>query len=277
MIGFGKAAPQRRVTDVAVATSDRLERFGFSFERGGAHIARTMMLEDLSVLVSYVAQPEPTKTDYLRAVTEENCLGKRSGRTRLLAYRHLADLYSLDPSVTLFHALLYFWQRDIPSRPLVALLCAYARDSVLRSAASFILSLAEGAVMTRESMETYLDEQEPGRFSRATLKSTAQNINGTWTRSGHLVGHVRKVRSLPVSGSGAVAYALFLGFLTGARGQALFQTEYTMLLGYPVPRALELAEEASRRGWIVLKRVKDVVEVLFPNLLTDREMEWVRE
>ena len=30
----------------------------------------------------------------------------------------------------------------------------------------------------------------------------------------------------------------------------------------------DLADTASRRGWIVMKRLGNVVEVLFPNLIT---------
>ncbi|MDO9109880.1 MAG: hypothetical protein Q7U40_04435, partial [Desulfatirhabdiaceae bacterium] len=77
--------------------------------------------------------------------------------------------------------------------------------------------------------------------------------------------------------SGAAAYALFLGYLDGTRGGALFTTEYTRLLDCQPQRVIELAEEASRRGWIVFKRIGDVMEVVFPSLLTSQEMEWIRE
>ena len=92
----------------------RLMHFGFNFGRGGAHTSRTMMLEELEALLAYVHQPEAVKADYLRAIKEDNCLGKRSGKTRTLTCRHLVDLYALDPSVTLFRALRFFWQRDTP-------------------------------------------------------------------------------------------------------------------------------------------------------------------
>jgi hypothetical protein len=126
-------------------------------------------------------------------------------------------------------------------------------------------------------METFIDGNEPGRFSEATLKSTAQNINSTWTQSGHLVGRKEKIRSGANPTPGSAAYALFLGFLSGARGEALFTTEYAKLLDCSANKAMELAEEAARRGWIVFKRVGNVMEVLFPNLLTNQELEWVRE
>jgi hypothetical protein len=255
----------------------QLSRFGFSFERGGVHTSRTMMLEELGALLSYVDRPEAEKSDYLQAIDDENCLGKRSGKTRTLTYRHLVALYSLDRTNVLFRTLLYFWNRDIDGRPLLVLLCTYARDSIFRSTAPFILKFSKGATITRESLEEFIDAQEPGRFSKATLKSTAQNINSTWTKSGHLYGRARKVRSRANPTAGSVSYALLLGYLTGVRGQALFQTEYIKLLDCTFDKAIELAEEASCRGWIVFKRVGDVIEVLFPNLINKEEMEWLRE
>ena len=255
----------------------QLARFGFSFERGGAHTARTMMLEELGTLLTYVDQPEADKSEYLQAIDDENCLGKRSVKTRTLTYRHLVDLYALDRGSVLFRALLYFWNRDIDGQPLLALLCTYARDAIFRSTAPFILKAPVGETITRESLEESIDAQEPGRFSKATLKSTAQNINSTWTKSGHLNGRARKTRSSANPTAGSVSYALLLGYLTGVRGHSLFHTEYTKLLDCTFDKAIELAEEASRKGWIVFKRVGDVIEVLFPNLINREEMEWLRE
>jgi hypothetical protein len=236
-----------------------------------------MMLEELGALLAYIDRPEADKSDYLQAIDDENCLGKRSGKTRTLTYRHLVDLYSLDRTNVLFRALLYFWNRDIDGQPLLALLCTYARDSIFRSTAPFILKFPEGATITRKSLEEFIENEYPGRFSRATLKSTAQNINSTWTKSGHLYGRTRKVRSSANPTAGSVSYALLLGYLTGARGLSLFQTKYTTLLDGGFDKYIELAEEASRKGWIVLKRVGDIIEVLFPNLINQEEMEWLRE
>lgn len=275
--GIYKSGEQVGPTVNKDANDKNLKRFGFKHERGGAHSSRTMMLEELGAVLSYLNRPDAQKSDYLHAIDEENCLGKRSGKTRLLTYRHLVDLYSLDTSSLLFRALLYFWQRDPDGRPLLALLCAYSRDSILRSSAPLILSAHEGMTLTREALEEFIDTVEPGRFSAATLKSTAQNVNSTWTKAGHLTGKVRKIRSRANPTPGAVSYALLLGYLTGARGEYLFHTEYAKLLDCSFERMLSLAEDASRRGWIVFKRVGDVIEVLFPNLMTAEEMGWVRE
>lgn len=256
---------------------DRLRRFGFNFRTGGTHSSRTMMLEDLCFLLSSVPDISAVKTDYVRAIKEDNCLGKRSMRTRVLTTRHLVELYALDPSVTIFRVLLYFWKRDSDNQALLALLCAYCRDPILRLSAPFILTLPEDTFVSREHLEEFIDDKYPSRFSRATLKSTAQNINSTWTKSGYLLGRTKKTRSRVRATPGAVSYALFLGYLLGERGNALFRTEYVSLLDCSVEGAIELANQAALKGWIVFKRLGNVIEVLFPNLLTSQEMEWLRE
>ena len=256
---------------------NKLERLGFSYERGGVHTARTMMLAELRALLSFVDAAGAVRVDYLEAIQTANCLGKRSGKTRTLTFRHLADLYALDPSLLVFCALRFFWRRDVEGQPLLAALCAYSRDPILRATAPRVLGFQEGAIVTREAMEEFIDAQEPGRFSKATLKSTAQNINSSWTQSGHLAGRVRKVRARAVATPGTVSLALLLGYVSGLRGESLFKSDFTRMLDCSFEKTIEFAEDASRRGWISLKRIGQVVEVLFPNLITAQEMEWLRE
>lgn len=249
------------------AAEDSREQMGFSSTRGGAHLARTMMLRDLRALLEHVPDPAADHAAFANAIEVENCLGKRSARTRKLALRHLTSLYGLDPSVVLFRSLRFFWSRDPEGQPLLALLLAYARDPILRLSAPFVLSLPTGATFRREELEAFLDSLEPGRFSPATLKSAAQNLASTWTQSGHLQGAVKKNRAQAKPTPGAAAYATLLGFLSGERGEELFATDYTRILDCSSDEAMALAADASRRGWIVFKRVGTVVEVLFPKLL----------
>jgi hypothetical protein len=257
--------------------TSKISRFGFRLEKVGVHTSRTMMLEDLRLLLSYISSPDATKSDYLKAIKEDNCLGKRSGTSRKLAASHLVYLYSLDSSLAIFRSLHYFWYRDVEGQPILALLCAYGRDALLRMSASFILNLVTGTTVSREHMEKYIDIKYPCHFSKATLKSTAQNLNSTWTKSGHLTGKAKKIRSIAKATPGSVAFALFLGYLTGIRGESLFTSEYASLLDCSPDQAMELADDASRRGWIIFKQVGNVIEVQFPNLLTDQEREWIHD
>ena len=243
--------------------------YGFNNNRSGTHTSRTMMLDEIRILLSYVNDNEAEKSEYQRVIEHENCLSKRSGKTRNLTFRHLVELYALDPTVPLYQVMHYFWNRDTNSQPLIALLCAYARDPILRMSAPLILDTPQGSTITRVAMEEYIDKLEPGRFSNATLKSTAQNINSTWTKSGHLNGRIHKIRSKPIPSAGSVSYALFLGYISGYRGESLFQTDFSKLLDSSFEQMSALAENASRKGWIVFKRVGDVIEVLFPNFINN--------
>ena len=257
--------------------NDNAIQFGFSYSRGGTHLARSMMLEELTSLLSYLEDSQASKDEYFKAIVDDNCLRKRSSKTRSLTARHLADLYSLDSNITIFKALLYFWNRDEPARPLLAILCTTVRDNVFRSSIPFVFSFAEGQIISREKLEIYIDNLEPDRFSKATLKSTARNINATWTKSGHLTGRIKKIRTIVRATPGAVSYALLLGYLKGARGELLFETEYIKMLDCSVEKAIELAQDAARSGWIVFKKVGNVIEALFPNILTAEEVDLIRE
>ena len=168
-----------------------LERYGFGHDRGSAHMARTMMLDELRLLLKAVPAVPGLSDDYSRAIEMENCLGKRSHRTRTLTRRHLTDLYALKPEQALFRTLRYLWQRDAEGQPLIAGLCAYVRDPFMRVTAPLILDLPEGHTFARESIEKLLDTRYPGRFSQATLQSTAGNLASTWTQTGHLMGCMR--------------------------------------------------------------------------------------
>jgi len=52
-----------------------------------------MMLAELRQLFAYVDNPDASKETYFEAINTANCLSKRSGKTRVLTYRHLVDLY----------------------------------------------------------------------------------------------------------------------------------------------------------------------------------------
>lgn len=255
-----------------------LSRFGFRFEKSSAHTARSMMFKELQSLLSCVSNTDASNADYRSAIILENCIGTRSEENRKISNSKLGYLYGLDSKLAVFRVLRYFWDRDENGRPLLALLCVYARDSILRMSAPVILSITEGQSFCREVLEEHIDRQEPNRFSEATLKSTVRNLSASWTKSGHLVEtNVGKIRSKVVATVGSVAYALFLGYLVGVRGEALFESEYMRLLDCSFGRGVELAEEASRRGWITFKHIGKVMEFQFPNLLTAQEKEWIHD
>ena len=249
---------------------------GFKTTAGGAHASRTIMLAELGLLLD--ACPEAASlADYRHAVVELNCLGKRSGSTRSLTWGHLVDLYGVSPEQLVFRGMRWFWARDADGRPLIALSAALARDGLLSSIAPHIWAAPMGSTVSRDSVEAYIATKFPDRFSPATLKSVAQNINATLTQAGHLSGRVKKQREQAAATAGSVAYALLLGHASGAKGPELFQTRFMKAQGVPVPVCMGLAEEAARKGWLEFKRVADVMEVAFPRLIRPQEEALIRE
>jgi len=256
---------------------NHLIRYGFCTGEGSTHTKRTMMLKELSLLLETINDPEASFSDYKKVIVEQNCLSKPSMATRRYTVDYLKALYALDPKVILFRALRYFWDRDLSGRPLIAFLCAYARDPLLSGLTHYVLELSEGNSPLKHNLENLIEQKYPGRFSPVMKSSLGRNLLSSWTQSGFLYGKNRKIRSNAMPTAGATAYALLLAFLKGDRGPLLFETEYAHLLDCSPYRAIELTEEAARRGWIVFSRIGDVMEVSFRDFLNSTEMEWIRE
>jgi hypothetical protein len=249
---------------------DALQALGFRFGLNGPHAARTMMLDDLRVLMAHTPA-HATRADYVSAVVDDNVLGKPTRKARELALRHMVTLYSLDPANPIFRALRRLWPSDKDAQPRLALAVALARDPLLRGTQSFILGQALGAPVQRMAVEAFLDASHPERFSPASLKSFAQNVAGTWTAAGFLHGRVRKTRVVAPLHPESIALLLFLGYLEGRTGQRLFSSEWTNLLGRSLDELEVFANSASHRGLLVFMNAGGVKEVRFPGYLTPEE------
>jgi hypothetical protein len=245
--------------------------FGFKTGISGAHLARTMMLADLTVLLA-AAPKEAKREDFNRLIVEENVLGKRTTSNRWLTARHLADLYALHHSVTVFRLLRFFWDTDLPARPMLALLCAQARDAVLRLSANKVLDTKPGEALRSEDFVNFFNHELPGRFSQAMTLSLAQNVAASWAQAGFFTGKVTKVRIRPIVTPATAAYALALGYLCGSHGQLLIESQWARLLDVPRDQVIRLAQEASKRGWLDFKGAGNVFEINFRQLLTPTEI-----
>jgi len=246
--------------------------FGFKVGRSGAHTARTMMLADLRTLLT-VAPEAATRRDFSRLISEENVLGKRTSSNRRLTARHLTDLYALDPKVTIFRLLRLFWGADAAGRPLLALLCAQARDALFRLSARKVLDSKPGELLTSADFMAFFGQELPGRFSAAMTLSLAQNVAASWAQAGFLNGRVHKVRTRAVATPACSAYALALGYLCGLRGQVLLESGWARLLDAPSDQVIRLAREAAQRGWLDFKHSGNVFEISFRQILTPTEIQ----
>jgi hypothetical protein len=218
-----------------------------------------------------------TKDEFAEAIVEENVLGKPTLSSRKKSLRHLFELYGMDTSKALFRVLWELGHTDLDSLPQLCLVCAYARDPQLRYSFELVRTLRLGEVLERPAMEQYLEIGFPGRFSPAMKKSMAQNVLTTWTFSGHLAGKRRKIRQAPEPRPISAAYAMFVGYLTGLRGQRLLESAYTSLVASNRPQLQAALSLASAKGMLSLKQAAGIVEFDFSNLLTPAEQALLHE
>jgi hypothetical protein len=245
------------------------KQFGFVTTGMGAHTGRTMMFRDLCALMSG-STPENSLQDYHNAVLTENILLKPTGSARYEGFRRLKQLYGLDQRITVFRSLRLLWEQDPEAQPMLALLCAVARDPLLRATVGTVISLQEGMTMTAPVFAQIIRDQFPDRLTETTLASIGRNIASSWVQSGHFTGNSEKTRKLIQSCPIVTAYALFLAYLCDVRGDALFDTPWSSLLDTPKHILYEQAQQASQQGWLEYRHSGTITDITFRHLLRDQ-------
>jgi hypothetical protein len=235
---------------------------------GGPSTSQTIMVSSLQRLLAELP-PDAAAEAYRLAVMQDNVLAKGTTSAREWAFRQLRRFYALDPDSLLFRALRDLWSHDLPGQPLLAMLCALARDPVLRASTTVILTAEPGVLIGPSDFDAAIEAAFPGSYKENTRQTTAQKIASSWAQSGHLhaVKATKKVRARVHSTPAATTYALLLGHLEGARGQSLFDTLWAQVLDEPKSHLYDLAATASQHGLLEFRNAGGVVEVSFHQLL----------
>jgi len=228
------------------------------------------MLDELRAVLAH-CQPGATRDDYLSAINEDNCLGKRTAATRKLSSQRLSELYALEPEVPLFRVMRRFWFADKDGQPILALLLALARDPLLRISAPPVLRMRPGEELARQQMIDALNRAVGSRLNEGTLDKVVRNAASSWTQSGHLKGRGRKVRQSVTPTAATTAFALLLGHLAGARGAALFETLWARVLDAPAGELMRMANDARRLGFLDMSQSGGIIDVAFSRLLAPGE------
>ena len=249
-------------------TDAQAKAWGFRRGARGTHSSRTIMLEELSLLLDAVPG-DAGRADYTVAVIEENCLGKRTTANRKYSLQRLIELYALDPRVILFRILKDLWSSHESSRPLLAMLLALARDPLLRMTALTVIRTPHSQELVRHSMQQAIFAAVGDRFGAATVDKVVRNASSSWTQSGHFRGRAHKVRQPVETTSAATAYALLLGFSTGRRGFRLFESPWVAILDTATDELLQSAAVARSRGLLELKQAGSIVDVSFPTFFSN--------
>ncbi|MFZ2423727.1 MAG: hypothetical protein WBV59_04620 [Anaerolineae bacterium] len=253
-----------------ITIPDSALHFGFDNGPGGPHASRTMMLSELRALLD-ACPPSAAYKQYSAAVVAQNVLLKRTETTRRESLRRLRELYGLSRSTVIFRALRDLWDEAPAEQPSLALLAALARDPLLRATAKPVIDARPGDPVSAGMLAEAVTEQFSDRLNPMSRASISRHAASTWTQAGHLQGRSHKVRAALARGPAAVTYALFLGYLCGARGAALFETFWARITDAATAELHEQAFVAARLGWLEYRRVGDVTEVRFSYLLRGEE------
>lgn len=249
-----------------------LEALSPADRSGGATTSHTIVVPALRTLLSEVGT-RAQYAEYEAAVLEHNLLGKDTVGARRRTLRYLRELYVLRHDSLLFRTLCDLWNDDPTGQPLLAGLCAMARDPVFRASGQAIFDSEPGEEVTSAHLAESVAQSFPTSYSETTLAKIGRNTSSSWQQTGHLeaVARTTKVRRRAVCTPSATAFALFLGHLDGSDGGSLFDTVWAHALDQPRAHLLDLAVVASQRSLIDFRYSGGITEVRFPELLRPDE------
>jgi hypothetical protein len=252
-----------------ITQTDRLCMAGAHFGPRGTHTSRTMMLAELTDLLSSTPS-DLARASFKNAVITENVLGKSTGSNRRLTMQRLSELYGLDAHIPLFTTLHRLWNLDPNGRPVIALLCSLARDPLLRSTAPYVLSMNVGEeVMHNEYLDSIRAHVDT-RLNDSILDKVRRNSSSTWTQSGHLVGRVRKRRQAVSPSFGAMSLALWLGWLEGRVAEDLLGSFWMRVFDAPRHVLIETVLRCKQAGLVTASIGGGVVQIDPSSVFKDR-------
>ncbi len=233
-----------------------LARTGIKFCGGGPHQSKTMMLAELTTLLASGGADEPRD-----AIVRDNLLGKPSIRAREAALYRLRQLYGVGAGSPIGAVLQCLWYRDPTGRPMLALLCALARDPPLRDGAAAVLDAMVGEQVRWPAIAAAFEARYPGRLGEQTAKSLAQHAASSWTEAGFLQGALRKERVRAKPTPTAASYAALIASFCGFGGARLLECRWLDVLDRPVEDRLALLRQAEGLGLARVRSVGDVLEI----------------
>lgn len=243
------------------------ELFGINFSGGGAHISKTMMLNEIEILLSSI-KSDASLADYINEIVEKNILNKKTESTRFESMRRLRSLYSLNGAIPIFDALRKLSLKDSKSIPLLALLVVWSRDPFFRSTTPVVIDTKVGEYVDSISLANAFENSYPLQYSDSSKGTTARNCASTWAQAGYLIGHKNKQRVQLKITPAVITLALYIGYSNGFQGSSVFDNPWCKLLCISPDRVRILGQEAHKLGYLNLRSIGEVVQIEFPYFLT---------
>ena len=213
--------------------------------------------------------------NYLDSLSQ-NVINKKTSSGIKKTTGYLTALYGFDLKYPPFKALKYFWQiSEEKDKPILALLYAIGHDYMLAESIPTLSETKIGDKVNIEKVDEMIESNHPSRYSENTRRSMAQNLASSWKQAGFITGKVKKIRHQPVIGYHIVAFAFFLAYLDGLRGDFILTGKWVQALSLSDTSLRELAVEAVKRDFIQYQFAGSVTALSFTNLITKLEIDGI--
>jgi hypothetical protein len=226
------------------------------------------MFAELAKVMDYAIQDD----NYFDSL-KENVFKKKtqSGIEKTTGY--LKSLYRFDMNYPPFQALKYFWQiSEEKDKPILALLFAIGNDYLLAESIPVVSETKLGDKVSVEKLEENIETLHPNHYSDNTRKSIAQNIASSWKQAGFITGKIKSIRTQPGISYHVVAFAFFLAYLNGFRGDFILTSKWVKALSLNDNNVRDLAIEAAKRDFMQYQFAGSVTAVSFNNLINKLEI-----
>ena len=232
------------------------------------HTSRTIMFAELEKVMDYSIE-----SDNYQKSLDFNVIGKKSADGIKKTTNFLKLLYGFDNQSNQFKAFKYFWKiAENEEKSLIALLYAIGNDYLLEESIPVVADTKLGDKVLIEKVEQNIEANYPNKFSSKTLRSMAQNIASSWKQAGFITGKVKNLRTQPKISSNIVAFAFFLAFLDGDRGDFILESKWVKALFLSDAKIRELASQASLRDLLQYQYAGNVTSISFSNLIKKLEI-----
>jgi hypothetical protein len=212
-------------------------------------------------------------SDNFQESLDNNVIGKKSSDGIKKTTNFLKLLYGFDNQSSQFKAFKYFWKiAENEEKPFITLLYAIGNDYLLEESIPVVADTKLGEKVHIEKVEQNIESLYPNRFSPNTLRSMAQNIASSWKQAAFITGKVKNIRTQPEISFKVLAFAFFMSYLDGDRGDFILASKWVKALFLNESKIRELAIEASKRDLFQYQYGGNVTSISFSNLITKLEI-----
>jgi hypothetical protein len=228
------------------------------------HVHRTIMFQELEKVMGFALETD----EYTKAM-EANVFGKKSADGIKQTSNFLSRIYLFDPKLPIFKAFKYFWEIcSEEEKPLLVFLFAFTQDHLLFESLEIVKQTALGEKVSVDSFKENLWKYYPNKYSEVTSHSIGKNLASSWKQAGFIEGKTKNIRVQPEISYRVAAFAFFLAFLEGDRGEYIMNNPVVKSLCLSENNLRELAIEAAKQDLLQYQYGGSVTSFAFPQLLS---------